>query len=262
MLAATRHAHALDASYAQRSPVPRRDVRRRCGLRAAVARHRRRGVGQDQHARASRRASSPARGGPAAHPAADVHAPRRGRPRAACRAHRACVAGAARRRPAAVAALGRHVPQRRRAAAARVCRARRIVAQFHDPRPRRLAGPDEPRAPRAGRRRRDGEPLPGCCDVRRDLFAHRQCRVDARGDAGVGLSVVRALGRAAARAVRRLRCRQAVAAGARSRRPPALLGGNDGNCTAGRRDRRALRLRAGRRIPGHEQGPGDRSCGC
>ena len=88
---------------------------------------------------------SPNGADPRADPAADV--PRRAAAEMTRRVER--ILAEARRpvraRRAPSAALGRHLPRRRRAAAARVRRAHRPRPGVHDPRPRGLRGPDRPR---------------------------------------------------------------------------------------------------------------------
>ena len=153
---------------AQSGAAARRRAWRRRARHApgrAAAGHRRRRLGQDQHAGAPRRPSDRQRRRSAPHPAADLLAPRRRRDDAPRRAHRAQRA----RRQAGVddrrAGLGRHLPRHRRAAAARVRRADRPRPGLHHPRPRGLRRPDEPRPARA-RLLEDGErafPTKGTC---------------------------------------------------------------------------------------------------
>ncbi len=157
---------------------------------------------------------------------------------------------------AARPALGRDVPQRRRAAAARIRAAHRPRAQLHDPRPRRLRGPDGAGAPGAARHRHVEGALPRRGDVRRDLLALRERGGAAARRARRQLSLVRAMGRRAAIALRRLRRGQAGAARARLRRPAAVLGRHDGRTGAGGRSGGALRPRVGRRVPGHQSPAG------
>ena len=64
------------------------------------------------------------------------------------------------------------------------------------------------------------------------------------------------MGGRAWRALRRLRCGKAIAAGARFRRPASLLGRHDGHRRARRRSGTALRPCARRRIPGHQSAAG------
>ena len=116
---------------------------------------------------------------PAAHPAAHVHAARRGRARAP-RGPRGGAALAQRgHRRRRRAALGGHVPRRGREAPAHLRRARRPRAQLHDPRSRRLRGPD-------GRSCATGSPIdvtqrrfPDAGDVHGDLFARASTRSSA-----------------------------------------------------------------------------------
>ena len=89
-----------------------------------------------------------------------------------------------------------------------------------------------------------------------DLLARGQhLRAAGRG-AEARLPLVRRMGGRTQAAVRRLRRGQAAAARARLRRPAAVLGRDDGRAGAGRAGRRALRPRAGRRIPGHQPAAG------
>ena len=132
----------------------RGDTRRR-----PAAGHRRRRLGQDQHARPSRRASDRQRRRPAPHPAADLLAPRRRRDDAPRRAHRR--AGA--RRPSAGAMTDALTwAGTFHGIGARLLReyaaADRPRPGLHHPRPRGLRRPDEPGPPRA-RLLEDGEPL-------------------------------------------------------------------------------------------------------
>ena len=136
--------------------------------RAAAAGHRGRGLGQDRHAGAPRRASGDERRRSAPHPAADLLAPRRrrdGAARASASSNRATGTNATRR-----ADLVRHVPRHRRAAPARICRAHRARPRVHDPRPRGCRRPDESGAPRA-RFLAHRKPLSDQGHVPCDLFA-------------------------------------------------------------------------------------------
>ena len=147
----------------------------RCGRDRgrAAAGHRRRGLGQDQHAGAPRRAPDRQRRRSAPHPADDLLAPRRRRRwRGGSSASRGSVLGGNAAHHDRRAHLGRHVPRHRRAAAARLCRADRPRSGLHHPRPRGLRRPDEPRPARA-RLLEDGEPLSDQGHLPRDLFALR-----------------------------------------------------------------------------------------
>ena len=225
------------------------------GRRPPAAGHRRRRIRQDQHARLPRRAPGAQRCRPAADPAAHVQPPGGGRDgasggtAAAARTRRFGCAG--RRR----VSLGGHVPQRRGPPAARVRSAHRARRVLHDPRSRRCGRPDRDRAARA-RPRCHRAPLPGQGDVPRDLFPHGQWRNGARRGARTRLSVVHPVAGRSREAVRRLRRREAGAARARLRRPAALLGAHGRRALARARDRRALRPRARRRIPGHQPAAG------
>ncbi len=90
----------------------------------------------------------------------------------------------------------------------------------------------------------------------RHLLASRQHAAAAAAHARNGLSVVPRVGGAAHGALPRLRRGQARTAGARLRRPAALLARDDARRRARGRTRRALRPRARRRIPGHERAAG------
>ncbi len=237
----------------QPEPRPARGRRARCRRRArrSAAGDRRRGLGQDQHAGAPRRAPDRRRRRPRAHPAAHLHAPRRGGNGTPCAPHPRRGRGGTSCAGARAAAVVRHLPRHRRAAAARPRRAHRPRSGFHHPRPRGFGGPAEPGAPRA----RPVEHAPALSaegHLPGDLFRRREYpRAAARGAAGE-LSVVRGLGRGAEAAVPRLRRGQAGAAGARLRRPAAVLGADGRRARARRRDRRPVRPRAGRRVPGHQ----------
>ena len=97
-------------------------------------------------------------------------------------------------------------------------------------------------------------PLKGTCLG--DLLARRQQPRAAGAGAGARLPVVRRMGGRAEAPVRRLRRGQAAAARARLRRPAAVLGRDGGRAGARGADRRALRPRAGRRVPGHQPAAG------
>ena len=84
------------------------------------------------------------------------------------------------------------------------------------------------------------------------LFALRQRRVADRGGAGNVLPVVRRLGRRTEAAVRCLCRGEAATECPRLRRSAALLGADGQRSGPCRRDRRALRPCARRRVSGHE----------
>ena len=162
--------------------APRRRARRGeqgCQHRRPAAGHRRRRLGQDQHARPSRRPPDRQRRRPRPHPAADLLAPGRGRDGAARRAHRRRRARREGRR-AQPHRLVRHVPRRRRAAVAHVRQLGRAGSGLHHPRPRGLRRSHEPRAPRAGALG-EGAALSAQGDVPRHLLPRRQCRRAAGG---------------------------------------------------------------------------------
>jgi DNA helicase-2/ATP-dependent DNA helicase PcrA len=75
------------------------------------------------------------------------------------------------------------------------------------------------------------------------------------------LSLVRRMGKRSEAAVSRLRRSQAGAAGARLRRPAALLGADGQRSRARPGSRRALQPRAGRRVPGHQPPAGSDPAG-
>ena len=93
------------------------------------------------------------------------------------------------------------------------------------------------------------------------IYSHRvNSRAAAGADARGRLSLVQRLGRRADAAVPPLCRGQTRAAAARLRRPAALLAHPRAGAAARARDRRALRARADRRVPGHEHAAGARSC--
>ena len=206
----------------ERSPTRRRPAWRRRGRRPA-ARHRRRRHRQDQHARAPGRPPDPSGRRPAAHPPDDLLPTRRGRDEAPHRAHRRRGPRRQGRHPDRRPHLGRHLPLRQRPHPARPRRRDRPRSRLHHPRPQRLRRPDEhgsaPARPVAHR-----EPLPREGHVPRDLLAGGECLRAARDRAREQLPGLDRLGGRAEAAVRRLRRGQAEGAGARLRRPAALLG--------------------------------------
>ena len=201
--------------------------------RRPAAGHRRRRLGQDQHARPPGRAPDRARRRSSPHPAAHLLAARGRRDGAPGRAHRRCGAGRAGGRRAQPHSVVGHLPRHRRAAAADVRARDRARSRLHHPRPRGLGRPDEPRAPRA-RALRQGAALPPEGDLPRHLLARRQRR-RAAGPSCCGKQFPWcAEWKDELRApVRGLRRGQAEAARARLRRPAALLGRADGRARAG-----------------------------
>ena len=121
----------------------------------------------------------------------------------------------------------------------------------HDPRPRGFRRPDEPDPARKGILE-DRKPVSDQGHVPFDLFALRQRRDRDRAGARCVVSVVLRLGGRAEGTVRGLCRGQAEAERARLRRPAAVLGADHERPGAGRRHRRPVRSRAGRRISGHQ----------
>ena len=150
--------------------------RRRC-RHAAAAGDRGRGLGQDRHAGASRRASGHERRRSAPHPAADLLAPRRRRDGAPRRAHPQPREWDAMPRAGLIWAGTFHAIGARLLREYR--RAHRARPRVHDPRPRGRGRPDEPGAPRA-RLLAHREPLSDQGHVPCDLFARRERRGAAR----------------------------------------------------------------------------------
>ena len=226
--------------------------------RRAAADRRRRRLGQDADAGGARRPARARRRRPDAHPAADLLAPRRARDGAPRRPR---PARGARPRAAAAARRGCRgaAPSTASARACCACIAARIGLDpsftvddradsedlIHLLR-QRLGLASGARALSAegdlpgdllARRQRAGERSPTCCA---ETFPW--CR-DAR------TTTLQA-------PVRRLRRREAGAARARLRRPARLVGRGDGRPGRRRADRRALRPRPGRRVPGHQPAAG------
>ena len=136
------------------------------------------------------------------------------------------VLGDKRRRHDRRAALGRHLPRHRRAAAARLCRSDRARSRLHHPRSRGFRRPDEP-GPARARLLEDREPVSDQGHLPCDLLALRQCRGADRAGAGRLIPLVRRLGGRTEGTVRGLCRGQAEAERARLRRPAALLGADD-----------------------------------
>ncbi|CFN67385.1 Uncharacterised protein [Bordetella pertussis] len=156
--------------------------------------------------------------------------------------------------------MGRHVPQRGRAAAARLRAAHRPVGGLHCARSRRRRGLDGHRAPRAGAVGHP-QPVPAQGHLPGHLFARGQQPGAAGRGAAPGVPVVRSLGGRAQAPVPGLCAGQAGAERARLRRPAAVLGRDDARRGAGRRRRRALRPYPGRRVPGHQPPAGRHPAG-
>ena len=168
----------------------------------------------------------------------------------------------ARRRSAAGAALGRHLPRRRRAAAARVRGAHRPGASFTHPRPRRRRGPDGPgaAASSAWRATQKRFPLKGTCLAIYSRVVNSQARRCATCWP-THYPVVRRVGRRAASG-----CSRAYVD---AKQQQHVLDYDDlllywwqmmAEPALAARHRRALRPRAGRRVPGHQPAAGARSC--
>ncbi len=217
---------------------------------------RRRGLGQDQRPGAPRGASRRARRRPRGDPAADLLAARGGGNGPARGAHRA----PGRRGPSATrgseARLGGHLPQHRRAPAARIRVAHRPQPGFHHPRSRGLRRPVEPGAART-RPRRHRQALSAQEHLPRHLLRRGQHARPAGRCPAAPLSLVHRMGRPVEAPVPRLRRGEAGAARARLRRPAVVLGTDGGGGRAGRRDRRALQSCSGGRIPGHQRAAGE-----
>ncbi len=246
--------HPMRRRYLDRlNPEQRRAVEHGAGevARRAAAGHRRRRLGQDQHARPSRRPSGGQRRRSAAHPADDLLAPRRRRDDPAGRADRRHGACRPRSAPPALDWAGTF-----HGIGARLLReyAERIgldpAFTIHD----REDSADlmnlvrhELGLSHTEKRFPDQGDLPG------DLFARGQ-----RGGASWPRCCAQPFpgapaGRTSSQRLFARLCRgQAEPERARLRRPAALLGGDAGGARARRGDRRALRPRAGRRIPGHQ----------
>ena len=144
----------------------------------------------------------------------------------------------------------------RRAPSARPCRRHRPRPGLHHPRPRGFRRPDEPRPP-SPRLLGDRAALPGQVDLPRDLLARGQRPGPARRGARRVISPGAPNGRR--------RCRQLFAAYVAAKQENAVLDYDDlllywagmmQDAGARGRDRRALRSRAGRRIPGHQPAAG------
>ena len=207
---------------------------RQDGAVAPFAGDRRRRFRQDQYAGAPGGAADPERRRSAAHPAADVFAPRRQRDDAPRRQRAAPGDGLAQQPGADQPAVGRHLPQHRRAPAARVRRPHRPGRIVHHPRPRRFRRPDGHGAPR-DRPDPDRQALSAEGHLPVDLFAGGQQPRAAGAGAAEHFPVVQRMGSRAEDPVRRLRRRQAGAERARLRRPAAVLVRDGGRPGTGRR---------------------------
>ena len=198
----------------------------------SAADHCRRRVRQDQHARLPRGASRAAGRGSAAHPPADVLAPRGGGNGAAGRAPAASGIRRGHEAGSRRTAMGGYLPQRRRAAPAGVRRAHRLARIVLHSRPRRRRGSARDRAARA-RRGRDEAQVSDEGDVSRDLFARRQRRSGAGQGPGGRLSMVRSVGGRAQEALQCLRAGEAGAERSRLRRPAPVLVAHGGRARVG-----------------------------
>ncbi len=193
-------------------------------------------------------------------PAVDVHPPG-GRGNAPPRGRRAPAADrlGGRRRPLARdqrASLGRHLPRRRHPAAPPLRQGDRPGRRLHDPRPGRLRRPHERRPHRTGPGQ-DRPPLPQEGDLPGHLQPLRQrparswttsCRGSSPGASEWGEELKRLFDAYVDR--------KEAAPRPGLRRPAALLARPVGR-SQGRAGRaRAVRLRAGRRVPGHQRAAG------
>jgi hypothetical protein len=151
--------------------------------------------------------------------------------------------------------LGGHLPRHRRTPAARVRRPHRARPRLQHPRPAGLGRPDEPGAPRA---RAVGEEAsasrrraPAWRSTRRwSTRAPRSARCCRRAFPWC------ASGRTSSSACSAPTSSQAGAAGARLRRPAALLGADGRRCRSSAPRSAAASPRAGRRVPGHQRAAG------
>ena len=182
--------------------------------------------------------------------------------------------------------LGRNLSRHRHPAAAPLRQGHRPAARVHRPRPHRLRRPAE-RRPHRLEPGQDRQAVPEEGHLHGDLQPVRQRPRKARRRAAASFPLVQGLARRAEAAFRRLRGPQRGGRRARLRRPAALTGTpcwptpwdeaervtgatpvctNDSDSSAcrlipgdGSRRRRhppAVRLRAGRRISGHQHAPG------
>ena len=259
-------ASAQDAHASRlRHPEPRTSRgRRACAGWRALARHRRRGQRQDADTGVPPGPFGAVGGRSTARAAAHLLTPCRCRDGAPCRAAVAPGTGPARQHRAAHPALVRHLPQHRRALAARRGAACRPGAGFHRARPRRCAGPAGPHAAVAGPgswRERTGQALPPGAHLPGHPLALRQHAPAAGRAAAVAMALVLFPRRRSAIPVHRLRPGQAAAAVARLRRPAAGLVAPDAGAGPGAAHCRALRACAGRRSAGH-QPPAGRHPAC
>ena len=225
--------------------------------RRPAAGHRRRRIGQDQHARAPGRAPDRARRRSRAASCCSTFS-RRAAAEMERRAERivAAALGEPARRRAQPHQLVGHLPRRRRAAAAHA-RASRSGSIRPSPSTTARTSADLLNLVRheLGLSEK-AQAVSAEGDVPRHLLARRQRRGAAGRVLAQAVSLVRRVGGRAARAVRGLRRGQAEAARARLRRSAALLGRADAGARAGGRGRRAVRPRAGRRVPGHQRAAG------
>ena len=128
----------------------------------------------------------------------------------------------------------RHLPQHRRAAAARIRGPHRPGGDLHHPRPRRRRRPDGHGAARH-RPVGDEEPLSAQGHLPGHLLARAQHPRSAGAGAAGHLSLVQPVGERAEETVRRLCRSQAAAERAGLRRPAAVLGRDDGRARSWRR---------------------------
>ena len=223
------------AAYLDRlNPDQRRAVEHGVGggnAAGAAPGHRRGGVGQDQHARPSRRPPHRQRRRSAPHPAHDLLAPRRGRDGRGGSSGSSAMpsAGKARTRRRRPQLVG-HVPRHRRPAPARV-RRRRSASTRPSPSTTARTSADLMNLVRheLGLSRTEKRfPTKGTCLAIYSRAVNEESELDQvllRG-----LSLVRRLGRRAEGALRPLCRGEAEAERPRLRRPPPLLGGHAGGC--------------------------------
>ena len=152
--------------------------------------------------------------------------------------------------------LGRHLPRHRHPAAAPLRQGHRPGPAVHDPRPERFRRPAERRPHRAW-----AWPRPTSGSPKGDLHGHlqplRQRPAETRPGPGRPLSLVPRLGRGTEAALRRLRRPQGSAAACWTTTTCCSTGTRLlADAQAGDRRPRAVRLRAGRRVPGHQRASG------
>ncbi len=136
--------------------------------------------------------------------------------------------------------MGRHLPRGGQPAPAAQRAGAGSLARFHGARPGRRRRRHEPPPRRAGVRG-PGAPLPAQGDPRRRVLAGGERRGQARSGARTPLPLVRGRSRRHPRDLHRLPRAQAVPAGARLRRPPAVLEGAGSVTADGTTARRELR---------------------